>query len=255
MSVISVQNLSAGYGAKDIISGVTASAKPGELIALIGPNGSGKSTLIKTLAGLLPSRSGEIMIGQTPLQDLDLLSRARTIAYLAQDRLAQPDMKVAEIIELGRAPYRGRLGKISPDGQDAIERAIQTAQLTPYLTRAFGELSGGEQARVLLGRALAVDAPIVLADEPIAALDPYYQISTMEILKAQAASGKIVIAALHDLSLAYNFADQLWVMDQGQLTTARKPGTAAFAGIIEDVFGVSPPAGGFEAMKILQSKN
>jgi len=217
MQGLAVKDLAAGYGRAPVISGICVEAEPGALIALIGPNGSGKSTLIKTLTGLLPISAGEIWAGDTPLNYLEPRERAKSIAYLAQERTALPSMTTTEILELGRAPYRGRLGRISEQGHAAIDRAVEATDLQEYLTRPFGELSGGEQARVLLARALVVDAPIILADEPNAALDPYYQISTMKILKAEAARGKTVIAALHDLRLAKRFANQVWVLDKGKV--------------------------------------
>jgi len=253
MTDLRIINIASGYGRADIISDISARAIPGEFIALIGPNGSGKSTLMKTLAGLLAARSGEILLGQHSLPDLEPRARARKIAYLSQSREAQATMPVRDIIEIGRAPYRGRLGTISDTGEAAIAQAIATTQTQEFLSRPIGELSGGEQARVLLARALAVDAPILLADEPIAALDPYYQISTMNILRAEAARGKVVIAALHDLALAFNFADQIWVMDKGQLVMAEKPKYHDFQKVAQDVFRVELPENGLSNTKILQS--
>jgi len=207
-------------------------------VALIGPNGSGKSTLIKALAGLLPASSGEIWIGDRPAGLLEPRERARRIAYLAQDRQAPAYMRVSDVLELGRAPYRGRLGQISKAGKLAIKQAAEATDLTDFLERKFGELSGGEQARVLLARALVVDAPIVLADEPIAALDPYYQISILEILKTQARQGKTVIAALHDLRLAMRYADRVWVMHGGQLAANGPPSKIMNDEIMEKVFRI-----------------
>jgi len=236
MTGLSLKNISAGYGRADIISGISAEAAGGKLIALIGPNGSGKTTLMKALAGLLPISAGEIWVGNTPLSFLEPRERAKSIAYLAQDRTAMPSMTVADILELGRAPYRGRLGKISPLGNQAIGIAIRSTHLESHFDHPFGELSGGEQARVLLARALVVDAPVMLADEPNAALDPFFQITTMEILKDEAARGKTVIAALHDLRLAKTYADQVWVMEGGHLVANGTPERAMSSEILEKVF-------------------
>lgn len=238
MSALTIKNLSAGYGKNTVISDINLETGSGKLIALIGPNGSGKSTLIKTMAGLLPKRSGEIWAGDTPLDFLEAKDRARHIAYLSQSRMAMPDMSVMEILELGRAPYRGRLGKISSAGRSVIERAIETCALEAFTSRQYGALSGGEQARVLLGRVLAVDAPIILVDEPIAALDPYFQLATLNILKREAEAGKTVIAAMHDLSLAAKFGDQVWIMSKGQLACNAPPEKAFTAEIIDRIFKV-----------------
>jgi len=220
MSNLSVKNLSAGYGSLPVIKDISIDAEPGQFIALIGPNGSGKSTLIKTMAGLLPRTSGDIWIGNSPLSFLEPRDRARKIAYLAQDRQALPAMTVDAILELGRAPFRGRLGQISAAGRAAINRAAELTDLDGFRSRRFGELSGGEQARVLLARTLVVNAPVLLADEPNAALDPYYQLSTLNILKREAAEGKTVITALHSLGLARKFADIVWVLNAGVIAAA-----------------------------------
>ncbi len=247
---LSAKNLSSGYGDKEIISNISLDAKPGSLIVLVGPNGSGKSTLIKTLAGLLPAKQGDVLIDDQPLQNLDLRVRAKQIAYLAQDRQAMPSMNVRQILELGRAPYRGRLGQISHMGEVAIMQAINYADLKNFLHRPFSQLSGGEQARVLMGRALAVDAPILLADEPIAALDPYYQLAMMEILKAETSRGKTVITALHDLSLTEKYADEIWVMDKGKVVFNDVNNNGLPAELVEQVFKIHMIDGRISPIKV-----
>ena len=249
---LSATHISAGYKRKTVIHNVSVAAKPGELIALIGPNGSGKSTLIKALAGLLPISGGDIKLSKRLLTEISHRERAKILAYLAQDRTAQTDMTVAEIMELGRAPYRGRLGQISNKGRDAIAHAVQATGLEGFQDTQFGSLSGGEQARVLLARALCVDAPIILADEPIAALDPYYQINAMDILRSETARGKTLIVALHDLALARHYADQVWIMDQGHLKFAGDPAEALENTIIQEVFKVKLPEKGLEIARTVE---
>ena len=248
--MISFHSLTSGYGPCHVLQSVSASAVAGECIALIGPNGSGKSTLLKTLCGIIPARSGRITLNDRSLRDLPLKNRARQIAYLAQSREALPSMTVEEVVRLGRAPYRGGLGKISPEGEDAITSALTRAQLNNYTSRRFDSLSGGEQARVLLARALTVEAPILLADEPIAALDPFYQLSMMQILKAEATSGKTVITALHDLSLAAQFADSIWIMHQGNIIADGTPEDVLNAENLKTVFGIKLPEGGFRPLEL-----
>ena len=248
--MMSFKNLSAGYGNRDVLKNLSASAKAGEFIALIGPNGCGKSTLLKTLCGLIKPSTGEVKIDGTPLSAIPLKKRARAIAYLAQSREALPAMRVKDVIKLGRAPYRGGLGKISEDGQSAIKAAIAKTQSEAFIERRFDSLSGGEQARVLLARALIVQAPVLLADEPIAALDTFYQLSMMDILKAEAESGKTVIAALHDLSLAAQFATRIWVMHQAEIVADDTPKDALSEDTLAKVFGIRAPKGGFQPIKL-----
>lgn len=250
--MIVLDNLSGGYGTKTILRSITAQAKGGDFIALLGPNGGGKSTLIKTLAGLLSPHGGSVTLEGQDVHALSPQPRARKIAYLAQHREATPGMRGIDIVALGRAPYRGRLGRISEDGQAAIEKACRKARIETFMNRAFDTLSGGEQARVLLARALAVEAPVLLLDEPIAALDPYYQLIMMEILKAEAESGRLVITALHDLALAHQFADRFWVMKEGKLFADATPDTILATGMFEQVFGINPPENGFPTLSLTQ---
>ncbi len=248
--MIKFENLSAGYGPCDVVQNVSAKANPGELIALIGPNGCGKSTLLKTLCGIISPTSGAITVKGNNLLDLPLKMRATTIAYLAQSREALPSMSVEDVVRLGRAPYRGGLGKISAEGETAIASALSRTQSDIFKARRFDSLSGGEQARVLLARALTVEAPVLLADEPIAALDPFYQLSMMEILRDEASSGKTVITALHDLSLASQFADRIWMMHQGKIVSDGKSEDVLNAENLKTVFGLKLPKGGFKALEL-----
>jgi len=248
--MITFENVSSGYGPCDVLQSVSAEAKAGDLIALIGPNGCGKSTLLKTLCGIIQPSSGTITIDGDSLNNLPLKIRARQIAYLAQSREALPSMSVEEVVRLGRAPYRGGLGKISSDGEATITSALSRTQSDVFKTRRFDGLSGGEQARVLLARALAVGAPTLLADEPIAALDPFYQLSMMKILKEEASSGKTVITALHDLSLAAQFADRIWMMHQGKIIANGKPADVLTAENLKTVFGIKLPKGGFKSLEL-----
>jgi len=248
--MISFQNLTAGYGPCDVLQNQSAKTKRGELIALIGPNGCGKSTLLKTLCGIISPSSGQISVGDKTLSEINLKSRAKHIAYLAQSREAIPSMSVEEVVRLGRAPYRGTLGKISSEGETAIASALTRTQSMIFKTRRFDSLSGGEQARVLLARALAVEAPVLLADEPIAALDPFYQLSMMQILKAEAAFGKTIITALHDLTLAAQFADRIWIMHQGKIIADGSAPDVLTAENLKTVFGIKLPKGGFKSLEL-----
>jgi iron complex transport system ATP-binding protein len=248
--MISFQSLTAGYGPCNVLQSLSAKAASGEFIALIGPNGCGKSTLLKTLCGVISPRSGRITVGDKNLRDLSLKERAKSIAYIAQSREAMPLMRVEDIVRLGRAPYRGGLGRLTAQDETAIASALAHTQSDKFKTRRFDSLSGGEQARILLARALAVNAPILLADEPIAALDPFYQISMMEIFKAEADSGKTVITALHDLSLAAQFANRIWIMHEGHIIADGPPNEVLDADNLKTVFGIRLPQGGFKALEL-----
>ena len=237
MSLV-IENVSAGYGKNPVLRDITASTKPGELIGLVGPNGSGKSCLLKTIAGLITPNTGMVRLSSRSVHALAPRVRAQQIAWLAQDRSAAWALSVRELVSLGRAPYRGRLGTLSDDDNAMVDQALISAHCADLQNRQFDQLSGGEQARVLLARALAVGAPVLLADEPTASLDPYFQISIMQSLQNEARNGNTVIASLHDLSLAKQFCDKIWVMSEGQLIANDKAEVALNNVVLAEVFKI-----------------
>ena len=240
---LKIKNLSAGYGKTSVLNGINVTAKPGRLIGLVGPNGSGKSCLLKTIAGLIVPSGGQVSLNGQSVASLSPRMRAKHIAWLAQDRAAAWALSVRELVALGRAPYRGRLGKLSADDNAAIDTAILAAHCSDLQNKRFDNLSGGEQARVLLARALAVAAPLLLVDEPTASLDPYYQISIMQTLKDEAGTGKMVIVSLHDLSLAKQYCNRVWVINHGHLVADAVPDTALTPGILADIFRIQSQNG------------
>lgn len=230
--MIALKNITVKYGAKTVVDNLSAKAKAGEFIALIGPNGSGKSSLLKAIAGLIP-HSGSTSLPQ------QAKARARNLSYLAQNSTAPDHRLVEDIIGLGRTPYLGPLAKLRETDNQAIQSAAKACATDQFFGRTFGALSGGEKMRVHLSRALATKAPILLADEPTTALDPYYQISVMNILQNESRTGTTVIAALHDLKLAQKFADRIWVMHEGKLVANGPASTALKDDILKTVFRVT----------------
>ncbi len=245
---LELRHIHAGYGKKTVLENVHARAGMGEFVGLVGPNGAGKSCLLKTIAGLITQTQGQLGLNGRDLATFPAKARAKNIAYLAQDRSAAWPLPVRDLVALGRAPWRGALGKISPEGEAVIDQAIASAKCEELKDRRFDQLSGGEQARVHLARALAVDAPVLLADEPVAALDPYYQLSIMQSLKAEAARNKIVIASLHDLNLARQFCTHIWVLHDGKLVQDSTAAAALDPQVLQTVFGVKRTNDGFEVV-------
>lgn len=230
--MIALKNITVKYGAKTVVDNVSAEAKTGEFIALIGPNGSGKSSFLKAIAGLIPY-SGSTSLPQ------HAKARARSLSYLAQNSTAPDHRLVEDIIGLGRTPYLGPLAKLRETDNQAIQSAAKACATDQFFGRTFGALSGGEQMRVHLSRALATKAPILLADEPTTALDPYYQISVMNILQKESRTGTTVIAALHDLKLAQKFTDRIWVMNTGKFVTDGPASTVLTDDILKTVFRIT----------------
>jgi iron complex transport system ATP-binding protein len=208
---------------RDIVRGASLEVGAGELVGLIGPNGAGKSTLLKAILGLRPRRSGAVVLDGRPFDSIPPRERARWVAYLAQEGRVEWRLSARDVVALGRRPHQPSFGGPTPSCRPAVARALAAVEATDIADRPVAVLSGGERARVLLARALAVEAPLLLADEPTASLDPYHQLHVMEILKAEAARGAGVLVVLHDLALAARFMDRLVVMSEGAVVAAGTP--------------------------------
>lgn len=208
---------------RTIVDRAALSLAPGELVGLIGPNGAGKSTLLRALLGITPRDAGTVMLDGTELAAMPAQARARAIAFLPQERRVEWRLTAHDVVMLGRYPHQAGFGGATQADREAAARAIAAVEGEALLDRPVSVLSGGERTRILLARALAVEAPLLLADEPIAALDPYHQLHVMEILQARARSGVGVLAVIHDLALAARFMDRLILMNAGQVIANGKP--------------------------------
>ncbi|MGX6646907.1 ABC transporter ATP-binding protein [Maricaulaceae bacterium MS644] len=247
MSALSINNLHITLSGRVVVSGVSLTVEPGEHVALVGPNGAGKSSLLKAVLGLVPA-AGSVRLSGEALRDLSSARRARLSAYLPQERQAAWSITGADLAALGRFAFGGRAyDRLSVADRDAVDRALARADAAHLKDRPIDTLSGGEQSRLHLARALAAQAPLLLADEPGAALDPRHQLDAMMVLKGEADRGAAVMAALHDLALAERFADRIVVMDEGRIVTDAPAGEALTEDVLRGVFRVARrPAGGFD---------
>ena len=224
MRTLSVESLQVAWRGQTCVQDLSFQVQSGELLALIGPNGAGKSTVLRALAQLLPHQ-GRVLLDGEDLARLAPHQRARRLAYLAQgDQVAWP-LQVRDFVALGRLPHQGRwpLASASKTDQNAVDAALSAMHLTDMAERHLHALSGGERARARLARAMAVQAPLLLADEPVAALDPYHQLSVMELLRAQCNAGHAVVVVLHDLTLASRFCDRVLLLQGGQAVACGAP--------------------------------
>lgn len=224
MRTLSVESLQVAWRGQTCVQDLSFQVQSGELLALIGPNGAGKSTVLRALAQLLPHQ-GRVLLDGEDLARLAPHQRARRLAYLAQgDQVAWP-LQVRDFVALGRLPHQGRwrLASVSKTDQNAVDAALSAMHLTDMAERHLHALSGGERARARLARAMAVQAPLLLADEPVAALDPYHQLSVMELLRAQCNAGHAVVVVLHDLTLASRFCDRVLLLQGGQAVACGAP--------------------------------
>lgn len=227
-----------------IVAAVSLGVARGECVGLIGPNGAGKSTLLRALAGVL-RHEGEVLLDGAPSSSLSREARARRVAYLPQEREIAWPLRVREVVALGRLPCRG-VQPCEAEAAEAVARALAETGLAGIAERPCSVLSGGEKARVLLARALAVEAPLLLADEPVAGLDPMQQLAVMALLRQRARNGTGVLAVLHDLTLAARYCDRIIVMDRGEIAAAGPPVAVLDSKLIEQVFGIVVLAGSHE---------
>jgi iron complex transport system ATP-binding protein len=237
--VLAAQQLEVALSGRPILNGVSLSLPSRQLVALVGPNGAGKTTLLRALAGLVPS-TGSIEISGNRLSSLSLRERARRFGYLPQGHHVHWPLPAKDIVALGRYPHGATdPARLSPRDEQAVLRAMQATNVDGFAERPVTELSGGERSRVALARVLAVEAPVLLADEPIASLDPRYQIDVMINLRSAADRGVLVVVVTHDLGLAARFSDTVLVLSDGRLVTQGKPAQALSEQIMADVFRVS----------------
>lgn len=248
-------------GARRVLQGIDLTVSAGEVVALIGPNGAGKSSLLQALAGLLPVSHGHIAVQGNPLADWSLPALARARAYLAQHATVQWPLPVRDIVALGRLPFAShqQFGQktgaaISADADTgfetnvknaiaadaaAITQAMTAADVIALAERPVTRLSEGEKARVLIARLLATGAPLLLADEPTAALDLAHQHQLMQLFRRHADNGGGAVLVLHDLNLAARYCDRLLLLQAGTLCAAGSPAEVLTAARLAEVYGVS----------------
>lgn len=238
MSGLVVQGLRARhrYG-PDVVRGVSLGARRGRVTALLGPNGSGKSTLIQAILGLVPC-SGSVTLDGAAVHDLTRAERARRLAYVPQRTQLLARLDVESVVTQGRfAHLRGPAGPGAAD-RDVVAAAMADAGVTHLARRPFPELSGGEQARVVLARALATGATALLLDEPTASLDVRQVLGLHAVLRRLAERGCCVLIVLHDLGEVRRHADDAVLLTQGRVHAAGSVGEVVAAGPVRDVYGV-----------------
>lgn len=233
MSLLTLKDFSVTRRKREILRGIDLSVGPGELIGIIGPNGAGKTTLMRAALGLIDAT------GYSSLKALVPSARGRAVAWMPQSREIAWPVDVQTLVMLGRTPHLGPGQRPSTADRDAVERALQHMDLGAYRARTATRLSGGEQARVLIARALAQEAPLLMADEPNAGLDPAHQIATMRSFAAIAAGGRSVVVSLHDLGLAARHCTRLVVIDRGKIAADGPPQDVLTPDLVRETFGIS----------------
>ncbi|WP_300650218.1 ABC transporter ATP-binding protein [Hydrogenophaga sp.] len=212
---LKTQGVGVALGDTLVLHGIDVSFMASRWTSVVGPNGAGKSTLLKALAGLLP-HSGQVLLMDRPLAQWRGRERARCLAWLGQGEQGADDLSVWDVAMLGRLPHQPWLATPSHADRVAVEQALRATQAWDWRERPLGALSGGERQRVLLARLLAVDADVLLMDEPLANLDPPHQADWLLLVRELVGRGKTVVSVLHEIGMALH-ADRMVVMAQGRM--------------------------------------
>lgn len=235
--MLDIQSLSVAYGPRRVLNNLSLLVPSGQILAVIGPNGAGKSTLIRALSGIIPPLSGQMRVDGQDLQHLSAVRRARLLAVVPQAVQLPPAFSAWEMVLLGRTPHLNWLGQTSAHDEEIVRQAMTRTDTLELAERRVGELSGGEQQRLLLARALAQDAPVLLMDEPTAHLDLQYQVSLLSLVRDLARSEKLaVLLVLHDLNLAARYADQVALLVKGELLALGNPSEVLQAALLSQAY-------------------
>ncbi|MCW5874815.1 MAG: ABC transporter ATP-binding protein [Anaerolineales bacterium] len=238
--MLQITDLELSYGGTHVLSGFSLQLQAGEVLGLIGPNGAGKSSLIRALSGVLKPIAGQVLVDGKDLLGLPESERARLISVVPQSTQLPPAFTVYECVALGRTPHLNWLGSLGAADIAKIEWAMQITECAALKNRRAGQLSGGEQQRVLLARALAQDCPILLLDEPTAHLDLHHQVAILNVVRSLAKERKLaVLVALHDLNLASLFAQRLALLVNGRLQALGSPQEVLTEPTLQKAYAVS----------------
>lgn len=241
MTLLAAEQVRVRLGGKDIVADGRLAARSGRVVGLIGPNGAGKTTLLRAVLGLTPVTAGQVLLGDVDVTATPAHRRSVAMAYLAQGGAVHWPLTVENLALLGRLPHLHPWRRPGDADWRAVEQALQDTDMTAFRHRLVTTLSGGERTRALLARALAGQAPVLLADEPAAALDPYHQLTIMALFRRLADAGRAVVLVLHDLSLAARFCDDLFLMMDGRTVASGPPDAVLNADTLARVYKVRSP--------------
>ena len=235
--MIELKNVSAGYDGKTVVRAACAAFEQGKITVLVGPNGCGKSTLLKSIVGIVPHTTGEILINEISTQNMNTKQVAKAVAYLAQNKKA-PDISVMKMVLHGRFAHLSYPRKYRIQDIEIAKNAIRWAGLESESEKIVSKLSGGMQQKVYIAMALAQDTEIILMDEPTTYLDVAHQLRLMEMVKNLAKDGKTIVMVLHDLSQAMQIADKIIVMKDGRIISQGTAEEVYEDQSLETAFGV-----------------
>lgn len=232
---LSTENIRLSYGAREILKGISINGNTGEFIGIIGPNGSGKSTLLKCIYRILKPHAGQVFLDGEELSGISIRNSAKKMAVVAQHNYYNFDFSVMEVVLMGRAPHKKTMERDNAKDFQIAQKALETVEMEGFANRSFSTLSGGEQQRVILARALAQQTPCLILDEPTNHLDITHQIQLMKIVKNLEVT---VISAVHDLNIAAMFCDRLYVLQDGEIVGRGTPQEVLTAEFIKKIYRV-----------------
>jgi iron complex transport system ATP-binding protein len=232
---LAARSLACAIGRRTILREISLDVRHGEVLGLIGANGTGKSTLLRVLAGIRPPAGGEVVVDGQPMTAMRPRERARRLGFVTQDEPAPSDLRVGEMVALGRVPHARAWRGLDEESRDAVRRALETVDLGHAANQSMDRLSGGERRRALIARGLAQETPLLLLDEPTNHLDIRHQLALLRTIRTL---GRTVVLALHDLDLATTFCDRIAVLHDGGLLACGHPDDVLSPGLLHDAFGV-----------------
>jgi iron complex transport system ATP-binding protein len=258
--VIRVEDVSVALGGTSILDAVSMAVDEGELVGLVGPNGAGKTTLLRCLSGVLSPDDGVVTVDGDAVEALGARETSRRIAVVPQDTHLAFDFSVRDVVAMGRTPHRGRFDRATNEDHDAVERAMDRTAVAQFADKPITAVSGGERQRVVLARALAQAAPVLLLDEPTASLDVNHQVRTLDLVADLVDDGRTAVAAIHDLSLAARYCDRLVLLADGGVVAAGPPERVLERATVADAFDadaavVDDPVTGTPAVTPLSARN
>lgn len=235
---LDVEGLSAGYSGTEAVRGVSFTARPGSVLAIVGPNGCGKSTLLRSAARLHRPASGSVRVGGEDVWRLRAKRAAHRLALLPQSPQAPEAMTVAGLVAYGRHPHQGLLRQWSREDEEAVAAALEATGAAGLAGRRIDELSGGQRQRCWIAMVLAQQAPVLLLDEPTSALDLGHAAAVLDLARSVARGGRTVVMVLHDLGAAARYADSVLAMRDGVPVALGPPSEVVTAGLVRDLFDV-----------------
>lgn len=236
--LVECRDLRVAYDEREVLAGVTETIRPGEWLGVVGPNGAGKSTLLRAVARLVPFR-GEVTIDARATTRMSRRAFARLVAYVPQQPTFPVEMRALDYVALGRTPHHGYFGGDSELDRQLCVELLERLGATHLAHRELGEMSGGELQRLVLARALAQEAPVLVLDEPTSALDLGRRVDALELIdEVRVERGLTVISSMHDLTLAAQFADRLMLLAQGEVVAEGVPDVVLQESVLNHFFGV-----------------